>query len=110
MRDLDWCDVGPDDPGEDTYVGTLPSGRLVFMNMPERPGGGQADDDPVFAAWCEEMTAIHEGRATELVRCDQCVPDGGGVDGPLRGMVGSRVSPGPDRTAFYTLSCGHRVI
>lgn len=52
----------------------------------------------------EGLSAVHEGRATDLMRCYLC------ADEPLRGVVSMRVVDRADPTEAYTLTCGHVVI
>lgn len=73
-----------------------------------------AEADPAYLAFCEEQAAIHDGTATELVRCYLCEPN---VNlrlakdaGPLRGVLARSVTGGSDPTEMLSLSCGHEVI
>jgi hypothetical protein len=63
----------------------------------------------------EALAAVHEGRATDLMRCYLCEPDVSkrfetGA-GPLRGVVRNYVTnQRQDATEAYVLTCGHTVI
>lgn len=80
------------------------------------PGPGyEPMDEAAYLAWCDEMEAIHEGRAIELVPCYLCHLEATGKvaadgEGPLRGVLRHSTTPGPDPYDVQHLSCGHGLI
>jgi len=71
--------------------------KAQAMTMQQRAIRTQDEHD-------EMMTAIHEGRASELMRCP--------VDGSLQGITKITHQPAHffDPSTIYTLRCGHKVI
>ena len=92
-------------------IGGDVQGEPMCTGCPDAP-----DDTPEYRAFEEEQLAIHEGRATQLVRCYMCLPPGPlrmALDaGPLRGIVRRGITnERQDPTTTYELApCGHTII
>lgn len=81
--------------------------------------GLSPEEDAAYEAFQEEEAAIHEGRATRLLRCFICYLEQTGQPdytqrselSPLRGVMRSHCTWWhADPTEVYVLSCGHTII
>jgi hypothetical protein len=101
--------------GEDQFADDLWAG-VNEVRLCGKEHEGTCDAEVAYDAWLEMMTAIDEGRATQLTHCYLCEPDHRKRmekdAGPLRGIARTKtVMQNFDPTeAVQVIPCGHWLI